>query len=65
MFGWMDVAGTFPTIEEAQGKIQPLQEKLFFPPFTQDLILRIVDTNESALNDNFAYDLSELNKKNR
>lgn len=57
----MDVVGTFPTIEEAQEKIEPLREKLFFPPFTQNLVLRIVDTKEPAINDcNFVYDLSEL-----
>ena len=60
MFGWVDIAGTFPTIEEAQEKIEPLRSKLFFPPLTQDLVLRIIDTKEPALNDNFAYDLSEL-----
>jgi hypothetical protein len=56
----MDAAGTFQSIEEAQEKIEPLREKLFFPPFTQDLVLRIVDVNEPSLNDSFAYDLSEL-----
>lgn len=60
MFGWMDVAGTFPSIQEAQEKIEPLREKLFYPPFTQDLILRIVDVNELSINDNFTYDLNEL-----
>ena len=60
MFGWMDVAGTFSTIEEAQGKIKPLEDKLFYFPFTQELLLRIVDTNEPAINDDFAYELSEL-----
>lgn len=60
IFGWVDVAGTFPTIQEAQEKIDPLERLLFYPPFTQDLILRIVDTNEPAINDNFAYKLEEL-----
>lgn len=60
MFGWVDVAGTFPSIKEAQEKIQPLEEKLFYPPFTQDLVLRIVDTSEHSINENFAYDLDEL-----
>lgn len=60
MFGWMDVAGIFPTIKEAQGKIKPLEDKLFYFPFTQELLLRIVDTNEPAINDDFAYELSEL-----
>ena len=53
ILGWMDLCGTFPSIQEAQEKIPLIEDNLFQPPFLTPLVLRIVDSSEPAINDGF------------
>lgn len=56
----MDVAGTFQDKENAREKIQPLEEKLFDKQLGTTLILRIVESNVLAINEEFVYSIEEL-----
>ena len=61
ILGWFDLVGVFPTIEDATEKI-PKLEKLILEPFplSEICVLRIVDSNELAINEKFVYDLNEI-----
>lgn len=61
ILGWLDLTGVFPTIEEATDKI-PVLEKLILEPYplSEICLLRIVDSQEKSINDNFVYDLNDL-----
>lgn len=62
IFGWFDIMGDFETIQEAQEKIPVLQKKLNYEGTAYQItsILRIVDRNEMAVNENYVYDETDL-----
>lgn len=59
IFGWIDVLGTFPDIESAREKIPQMEEKLFDQILKTTLVLRIVESNVLAINENFVYSINE------
>lgn len=62
ILGWMDLCGIFPSIQDAQEKIPIVQDNLFQPPFLAPLVLRIVSSNESAINDGFIEGIDQPNE---
>lgn len=58
ILGWIDVLGTFKDIESASEYIEPLRKKLCDPLYKN--ILRIVDSNEIAINDYFVYNKEDI-----
>ena len=61
IFGWFDLVGFFPTIKEATEKIPKLEKMMMEPyPLSDICILRIVDSSEKSVNENFVYDIDEL-----
>lgn len=57
----MDIVGVFPTIEEARELIPRIEKILMTPfPVSNLYILRIVESNVLAINENFAYDLKDI-----
>jgi len=58
VLGWMDIIGGFDTIQDAQKKIPLIQKKLYSmydSNYQVTSILRIVDTKEESINDQYVY----------
>jgi hypothetical protein len=58
VLGWMDIIGDFDTIQDAQKKIPLIQKKLYVmydSNYQVTSILRIVDTKEESINDQYVY----------
>jgi hypothetical protein len=57
ILGWFDIMGDFETIQEAQEKIPSIQKQLNYEGTSYQItsILRIVDTEEEGINDNYVY----------
>lgn len=58
ILGWMDIIGDFDTIQDAQKKIPLIQKKLYVmydSNYQITSILRIVDSKEESINDQYVY----------
>jgi len=61
ILGWLDLTGVFPTIEEATDKIPKIEKLILEPyPLSDICLLRIVDSQEKSINDDFVYDANEI-----
>jgi hypothetical protein len=58
ILGWMDVLGTFKDTESASEYIESLRTMLCDPLYRTTL--RIVDSNEIAINDYFLYNIEDI-----
>lgn len=58
ILGWIDVVGTFKDNESAKEYIEPLRKMFSDPLFINTL--RIVDSKERAINENFLYKTEDI-----